>query len=166
MKGYLMTGRLGKPDHSHDTDLPRELLRVLPAQPHSLRPARVALAEWLTLLQWPDDDADDLILAVSEAVTNVIEHAYPATRPGLVGLHARCGAGSTPATRRVTIAITDRGDWAREYRAIDPASYHSYGLTVMSACTAEMQIQRSASGTTVILTSNDAPIPRHVSGRA
>jgi serine/threonine-protein kinase RsbW len=161
-----MTGRLGEPDHPHDTDQPRELLQVLPAQPRSLQPARAALTEWLALLQWPGDDVDDLVLAVSEAVTHVIEHAYPATRPGPVGLHAWCGAGSTPATRRVTIVVTDRGDWSHEYRAADPTGHRGHGFTLTSACIAEMQIHRSAGGTSVILISNDATIPRHASGRA
>jgi serine/threonine-protein kinase RsbW len=72
-----MTGRGWEPDLSREV-----LMRVLPAQPSSLRPVRATIAEWLFLLHWPADDAEDLTLAVSEAVTNVIEHAYPADRPG------------------------------------------------------------------------------------
>jgi anti-sigma regulatory factor (Ser/Thr protein kinase) len=87
-----MTSQGAKPDHSCDTSPSRELLRrLLPAQPGSLRPARAAIAEWLTQLHWPGDDAEDLILAVNEAVTNAIEHAYPADRPGSLGLCAWCG---------------------------------------------------------------------------
>jgi serine/threonine-protein kinase RsbW len=157
-----MTRRAAKPDQSRDTSPSRELLRrVLPAQPGSLRPARAAIAEWLTQLHWPGDDAEDLILAVNEAVTNVIEHAYPADRPGSLGLRARCGRGSAPATRRVTVTITDHGDWRdRMHRAVDPADRRGHGLTVMSACTAETQVKRSAGGTTVTLISNDVPDPQ------
>jgi anti-sigma regulatory factor (Ser/Thr protein kinase) len=135
----------------------RELLHVLPAQPRSLRPVRAAIAEWLTQLHWPIEDADDLILAVNEAVTNVIEHAYPAGRPGSFGVHARCGVGSVPATRRVTVAITDHGAWGREDRVVGPAGRRGHGLTVMSACTAETEVIRSADGTTVTLISRDVP---------
>ena len=146
-----MTGRSAELDRS------RDVLRVLPAQPSSLRPARAAIAEWLTLLLWPVDDADDLTLAVNEAVTNVIEHAYPAGRPGSFGLHARCGVGSAPASRRVTVTITDHGAWDREDRVVGPAGRRGRGLTVMSACTAETRVIRSADGTTVTLTSRDVP---------
>jgi serine/threonine-protein kinase RsbW len=155
-----MTSRRAEPDHSRDTNPSRELLlRVLPAQPSSLLPARAAIAEWLALLHWPRDDADDLVLAVNEAVTNVIEHAYPATHPGSLGLHAWCGPGSAPATRRATVTITDLGEWDRMHRAVDPANRRGRGLTVMSACTAETRVKRSAHGTTVTLISNDVPIP-------
>jgi serine/threonine-protein kinase RsbW len=155
-----MTCRRAEPDHTRDTNPSRELLlRVLPAQPSSLRPARAAIAEWLALLHWPRDDADDLILAANEAVTNVIEHAYPATRPGSLGLHAWCGPGSAPATRRATVAITDLGVWDHMHGAVDLANRRGHGLTVMSACTAETRVKRSAHGTTVTLISNDVPIP-------
>jgi anti-sigma regulatory factor (Ser/Thr protein kinase) len=154
-----MTSRHAEPDHSRDAKPSRELLmRMLPAQPSSLRPARAAIAEWLALLHWPRDDADDLVLAVSEAVTNVIEHAYPATHPGSLGLRAWCGPGSAPATRRATVTITDLGNWVHMHGAMDPANRRGHGLTVMSACTAETRVKRSAHGTTVTLISHDVPI--------
>jgi anti-sigma regulatory factor (Ser/Thr protein kinase) len=93
----------------------------------------------------------------NEAVTNVIEHAYPADRPGSVGLRARCGVGSAPATRRVTVTITDHGDWGRDHRVVDPRWPPGHGLSVMSGCTAEIHVKRSADGTTVTLISNDGP---------
>jgi serine/threonine-protein kinase RsbW len=155
-----MSSRRAEPDHSRDSNHSREqLLRVLPAQPSSLGLARAAVAEWLAQLHWPRDDTDDLVLAVNEAVTNVVEHAYPATRPGPLGLHAWCGPGSAPATRRATVTITDLGEWDHMHHAVDPANRRGHGLTVMSACTAQTQVKRSAHGTTVTLISNDVPIP-------
>ena len=135
-----------------------DLMRVWPAVPDSLRPVRVAFAEWLGSLQWPAGDADDLILAVHEAVSNVIDHAYPATRSGPVHLHSWCDTGPTPASRRVTIVISDRGDWGRDHRTIDAAGRRGHGFVIMSGCTAEMHIQRGDSGTTIILISNDVPV--------
>jgi anti-sigma regulatory factor (Ser/Thr protein kinase) len=70
-----------------------ELLLVRPAVPESLRQARAGFTEWLAGLEWPADGVIDLILAVNEAVANVIDHAYPTADPGPVGLHARCGPG-------------------------------------------------------------------------
>jgi anti-sigma regulatory factor (Ser/Thr protein kinase) len=39
---------------------------------------RVALNRWLAAREWPDDDGEDLVFAVSEAVSNAAEHAYHA----------------------------------------------------------------------------------------
>jgi hypothetical protein len=60
-------------------------------------------------------------------------------------------------TRRVTITVSDRGDWRGKRRAADPVGHRGNGLAVMRACTAEMCLVRSARGTTVTLVSNDAP---------
>jgi hypothetical protein len=88
-------------------------------------------------------------------------HAYPAERPGAMGLRASCGAGSAPATRRVTVTITGRGNWDSKHRVVDPAGHRGHGLTVTSGCVAETQILRSGSGsgsgTTVTLISRDVP---------
>jgi serine/threonine-protein kinase RsbW len=136
----------------------QEWTQVLPAAPSSLRAVRRALTAWLAEQHWPPDDADDVVLAVNEALTNAIEHAYPAGRPGSVQLHARSGGGSMPATRRVTVAISDRGSWNPEHRVVGDGGFRGHGLSVMSGLTADMHIQRGAAGTTVILVSNDAPI--------
>jgi hypothetical protein len=102
--GGSMSGRPAEPDR-RPTTARRAHWCSSCRRSRALRPARVAIAEWLSLSHWPQDEADDLVLAVNEAVTNVIEHAYPAARPGAVGLHASCGPGSAPATRRVTVSI-------------------------------------------------------------
>lgn len=136
----------------------QEWTQVLPAARSSLRAVRTALADWLAGQHWPPDDADDVVLAVNEALTNVIEHAYPADRPGPVQVQARSGTGSAPATRRVTVMISDRGSWDPGHRAVDDRGFRGHGLAVMSGLTADMHIQRGAAGTTVILVGNDTPI--------
>lgn len=37
---------------------------------------RASVRRWLAGLAWPEDPAEDIVLAVHEAVSNVIEHAY------------------------------------------------------------------------------------------
>jgi anti-sigma regulatory factor (Ser/Thr protein kinase) len=120
------------------------------------------MAERIVLSHWPQFEADDFVLAVNEAVTNVIEHAYPAARSGAVGLHASCGPGSAPATRRVIVSITDQGTWSGEHRVVDPAGRRGHGLTVMSTCVAESQIHRHSGtiGWAVIETGDDRPSRR------
>lgn len=136
----------------------QEWTQVLPAAPSSLRAVRTALVAWLAEQRWPPDDADDVVLAVNEALTNAIEHAYPADRPGPVRVHARSGTGSAPATRRIIVMISDRGSWDPGHRTVDARGFRGHGLTVMDGLTADMRIQRSAAGTTVTLVGNDMPI--------
>jgi anti-sigma regulatory factor (Ser/Thr protein kinase) len=130
---------------------------VLPAVPESLRHARDELTQWLVRLGWPANGVVDLILAVNEAVANVVDHAYPVADPGPVALRGCCGPGAAPANRRVTITVTDHGDWRPERCAADPGGHRGNGLALMRACTAETRLVRSSRGTTVTLVSNDAP---------
>ena len=42
---------------------------------------RAELRRWLDARNWPEDDGEDLVLAVCEAVSNAAEHAYGRRRP-------------------------------------------------------------------------------------
>lgn len=130
---------------------------AIPAVTDSLHSARAELRSWLESAGSPHDGADDMVLAVNvnEAVANVVDHAYPTTRPGQVHLHAWVSTNAATRTRRVTVAVTDRGNWAHEHRSTAPAGYRGHGIAVMSGCTAEVHIQRSAGGTTVVLVGHD-----------
>lgn len=151
----MTSGQIAEPDLPGGSVHVDDLLVVLPAVPHSLRPARAWLRSWLESAGSPRDHADDMVLAVSEAVANVVDHAYPAARPGQVHLHAWVSTNAASGTRRVTVAVTDRGTWAHEHRSTAPAGYRGHGIAVMSGCTAEVHIQRSAGGTTVVLVGHD-----------
>ena len=48
----------------------------LPANPVAIPVARYQVRRWLAALSWPAAALDDIVLAVSEAVTNAVEHAY------------------------------------------------------------------------------------------
>jgi hypothetical protein len=55
----------------------RRLLRLaLPADPIVISVARQQVHRWLVGLSWPSGQLDDIVLAVSEAVSNAIEYAY------------------------------------------------------------------------------------------
>ncbi|MHA6631460.1 ATP-binding protein [Pseudonocardia sichuanensis] len=123
----------------------------------SLHRVRAELTGWLAAAGWPEDDAEDTVLAVNEAVSNVVDHAYPARRPGPVHLHAWVSANCAAGTRRVTVAVTDHGDWSHRHRNTELAGYRGHGVTLMSGCMAEVHIQRSSGGTTVVLVGNDLP---------
>jgi sigma-B regulation protein RsbU (phosphoserine phosphatase) len=46
------------------------------ADAHAPGRVRAALRRWLAARDWPEDEGEDLVLAVSEAVSNAAEHAY------------------------------------------------------------------------------------------
>jgi hypothetical protein len=56
----------------------------LPADPISIPMARAQVRRWLAEFSWPAVKLDDIVLAVSEAVSNAVEHAYlgPTERGG------------------------------------------------------------------------------------
>jgi anti-sigma regulatory factor (Ser/Thr protein kinase) len=127
-----------------------------PAVPSEPRVIRGLLREWLLGWAWPDDDLDDLVTAVDEAVSNVIDHAYrlhPA--PGDIHLQATI---TTDADQHnsVTVAVTDQGRW----RPVPHDSgFRGRGLRMMSACTASLHIDRGIGGTTVTMTTTAAREP-------
>ena len=49
--------------------------------------ARHQVRRWLAASAWPADQLPDIVLALSEAVTNAAEHAYHDRPPGMIELH-------------------------------------------------------------------------------
>jgi anti-anti-sigma factor len=56
-----------------------DLHLLLPAEPQALTTLRRSVDQWATTSGASDEEAHDLVVAVSEAVTNMIEHAYTKT---------------------------------------------------------------------------------------
>jgi serine/threonine-protein kinase RsbW len=151
---------------------------VLPAIAASVPIVRHRLRAWLATLDWPAPAAEDLEFVLSEAVTNVVEHAYPPQdRPDPAT--PRSGDETAPApretvenetveilaavqlldeqARRVRVEVVDRGRW--RVPPVNPG-YRGRGLITMAAMTDQMSIQHATpdrAGTTVILLSPPAP---------
>jgi serine/threonine-protein kinase RsbW len=114
-----------------------------PADAREVAPVRHQLREWLQGSGFGEDEASDLVLAVSEAVNNSVEHAYPAPARGTVEVLAQIGTDGT-----VDIDVTDHGQW----RIPPPAlTMRGRGLLLMRESVDEVVIDRSARGTTVRL---------------
>jgi hypothetical protein len=77
----MTSGQVEEPDLPGDAVRVDDLLVVLPAVPPSLHSARAALRSWLESAGSPHDGADDMVLAVNEAMANVVDHAYPTAQP-------------------------------------------------------------------------------------
>jgi PAS domain S-box-containing protein len=118
----------------------------------SLAPMREAFTGWLNRFGPVEDDRQILVMAVSEAVTNAIEHAYPPGRPGPVRLVA-----SVLPDGFLEVSVADRGRWQEPGTADDG---RGHGLLVIGQLADVMEVRHppqntaepsGARGTTVII---------------
>lgn len=120
------------------------------ADPVQLIFFRAGLNAWLHGLQWPEPDRIDAVLAVSEACTNAVQHAYPAGEPGDVDVTGRLVIDET--VRRIVVVVRDEGRWRT------PASERGYGLRAVHECMAEVHIRHDVDGTVVTMISKPVPV--------
>ena len=109
----------------------------IPADPARLRSVRRNIGRWLSGHGVPKPDAEDIILASSEACANSIEHAY-GPGEGSVDIEAAVDLGE------VTIVVRDAGRW-RTSRNGD----RGRGLPLMEACMDTCTLTRGDTGTEV-----------------
>ncbi|MFI6099690.1 ATP-binding protein [Lentzea sp. NPDC051213] len=122
-----------------------------PADAHEVAAARQQLRLWLRCSGFGEDEVSDLVLAVSEAVNNSVEHAYPGPARGTVEVRAKAGTDGS-----VQVDVIDHGQW----RVPPPAlTTRGRGLLLMRESVDEVEILRSAAGTTVRLTRTRAAVP-------
>ena len=90
-------------------DQPVVVRRVWPAQPHTPGAARKLIAESLAIVGLVDHPVvEDLQLAVTEAVTNAVEHAYAAIDPDV---EATVELTLRIEPDQVSVVIADHGRW-------------------------------------------------------
>lgn len=109
-----------------------ELHLDLDAEVPGVRAARRSFGGWLGQLDPLLPDRDALLLAVSELVSNAVEHAYPPGRAGRVELHAMLDSAGVMECR-----VADQGQW----RAPDPSvPWRGQGLMVAAHLADEMRV--------------------------
>jgi anti-sigma regulatory factor (Ser/Thr protein kinase) len=123
-----------------NSTVPAELHLRLPAQPKTLAHVRRVLRRWLIHRGADETDVAEVTIAVSEACANAIEHAYSAG-PAVFRLDATGNNGE------VTVAVRDEGRW----RPPRGASDRGRGLSIMVAAMDDVQIDRTESGTQVVM---------------
>lgn len=118
---------------------------------------RRAFRAWIGAVT-DDDTADDLSLAVYEALANVVDHAYddrPADAgPGPMWLHAVVGL-PLPTGRDVVVTVTDEGRW----RPMADPGWRGRGLSLMRRLTHVTSVLIGSGGTIVQLRRRVGPDP-------
>ena len=120
---------------------PAPLEVTIPADAIHLAPARAALREWLTSAGIDYDQAQDVLVAAGEAVTNAIEHGYRHTDGGTIILQA------TSEVDLLRVTITDTGSW--KPKDTKGNSHRGRGIQIMRALMEEVAILPNGTGTTV-----------------
>ncbi|GLZ34676.1 hypothetical protein Lesp02_68630 [Lentzea sp. NBRC 105346] len=119
-----------------------DLALELPARSGQVAVVRRRMAAWLDDAGLDEDAVANLVLAVSEAVSNAVEHAYEGPTTGTVRVRGEV----TDST--VCVAVSDFGRWR-----VPPAELTSRGrgLLLMRENVDQVLVDRSPAGTTVTL---------------
>jgi serine/threonine-protein kinase RsbW len=134
-----------------------------PATAESCPRIREEVRAWLDGSGVPADVAQGIVLAVSEAIDNVVAHAYPPDRPP--------GDASIDLTMvlddaEVVVTVADHGHWAEppstdlEHDATGRPATHGRGIILMNSHVDEVAIHHDRAGTSVLLRSGLARVPR------
>ena len=117
-----------------------------PADPAVLRLVRRRVEAWADEHDVSAEDLMDLQLALGEAVSNGVEHAYRDTAPGTVEIEVQISAAQP---RVLTARVRDHGRW----RPV-PArpGYRGRGLAMIDSLTRDMRVTSDAHGTEVAFT--------------
>jgi anti-sigma regulatory factor (Ser/Thr protein kinase) len=120
----------------------------LVATPDAPSMARRLLGVFLDDLGWAVHDRDDLIAAVSEAVTLAVRYAHPTEPPGPVVLSGEL-LECRDHRRRIRLSVLD---WGRHRDT--GADERSWEVKLMKAATAQLSIDTTPVGTHATLISN------------
>ncbi|MCD2186969.1 ATP-binding protein [Actinomycetospora soli] len=115
------------------------------------------LRQWLRSSAVPSGVVDGMVLAASEAIDNVVVHAYD-------DVHRRDGAARIDLTvmlddGEVLVTVADGGRWRApesvdlEHDVVGRPALHGRGITLMTSQVDEVAIRHGDRGTTVLLRS-------------
>jgi anti-sigma regulatory factor (Ser/Thr protein kinase)/GAF domain-containing protein len=142
----LVAERLGEPDDdvallvvAFDADKTRFEVE-LPADPSVLAGLRRRLRGWLSRRGFDEDEASEVLLAVSEACNNAVEHAYTDVH-GLLRVTAEVESGG------LEVVVEDRGRW----RDVAPSRDRGRGLLLIKRLMDSAEFHSDHLGTRAVL---------------
>jgi serine/threonine-protein kinase RsbW len=112
---------------------------VLPAERESVSVARQVIRGVTTLLLWDDGRAGDIAIAVTEACTNAVLHAYPSRADGEYRMLV------WTADEELTVAVIDHGDGIAPKVPSAKAGL-GLGLPLMVSISDEVSFARNGAG--------------------
>ena len=126
----------------------REMRQRREATALAIPAIRRAVRRWVVEVGLDEDTAESVLLAVDEAVTNAVEHAFP-TGPGTVWVLLR-----RLPDGEVMVVVADDGVW----RPVpEEPGYRGRGLQLVHALADHAEITGTARGTTVGMTWGSTP---------
>ena len=105
---------------------------TLPARPENVAVVRHVLGAFAEALRLPDPVIEDMRLAVTEACTNVVRHAYADGEPGPVEILIR------PVDDVLQVVVSDRG---RGLGPSDDTAGPGLGLPLIAALAHSLEIE-------------------------
>ena len=121
-----------EPLESRDTDV----RLILPARPENVAVVRHVLSGFAEALSLPAETVEDMRLAVTEACTNVVRHAYAGERAGAIEIVIR------PDGATLEVIVSDAG------RGIGPSpdtAGPGLGLPLIASLVHRLEIQHAPS---------------------
>lgn len=117
----------------------------LAAAPKNIKRSRQDLARWLQPLALDPDQVDEILLAVSEAVTNAVEHGSDCDDSKCVSVQA------SVQDRTVTVSVKDSGRWISTHP--DPATrtHRGRGLIMIREIADSVDIACTDYGTEIVM---------------
>jgi serine/threonine-protein kinase RsbW len=121
--------------------MPEEAMfsRSFRASPSELADLRERLRRWLEEQGVAEDVERGIVLAVSEAAANAVEHGYGCDGVGLVTVMARA------ADDRLEVTVRDEGAWREPRRDTD----RGRGIEIMRAIMDEVRVDRDGPATVI-----------------
>jgi len=122
----------------------------LPARPENVALVRHVMGAFGDAFQIPADTMDDVRLAVTEACTNVVRHAYD-DYEGLIDVHVR------PLSDRLEVTVADTG---RGIAASTDREGPGFGLPMIATLADRLEIDRTVhAGSRVAMSFNRVRVP-------
>jgi len=115
----------------------------MPRLPSFVALARHDFRRWLEQNGLEEEDTLDIVLALSEACANAVEHPETASRPAFE-VEAR------RVDRDIEIVVRDFGRWSAAEEP-DPVGSSGRGLQMMRELMDQVEVTEDESGTTIVL---------------
>ncbi len=121
-------------DEEHTANGASDVRLTLPARPENVAVVRHVLGAFAEALQLPDPVIEDMRLAVTEACTNVVRHAYADGQPGPVEILIR------PEGNTLQVIVSDQG---RGLGPSEDTTGPGLGLPLIAALTHSLEIEQA-----------------------